>query len=415
MWQKRITPNEKEKNYKVHNHEIRHFFKLFGPAWLVMIADMDASSSIGAAETGAIFKYGFIWILLLLIIPLYIIQEVSGRIGVVTRKGLGEVIRENYSKLIAALMAVPMLLTDVITYTIEYLGIGIGLEILGIPLIISIPLIFVLYILIVVKRKYSQAEKVLIGISFALILGFVATLFLRGIKPYSPIYIEPTPLFFFLAAANIGAVVMPFMLFFQASATAIKMNEVGCNDTKYAIDHVRKETLIGAIITELLMIIVEMTFAGIPVDTSTFASAFQLATVLKPVAGKLSPIFFGIGLISSGFLALVVISLGSTWGVIEALSVKKENAWKIYVLENIPAVIISLILPSSLLINFVLSLLVVFVYVLIGPIIVLGIIARNKKIMGEYYSHGLREIAYWVSAILLITIGIIASFGGQLI
>ena len=411
MWRKRITPYEKEtKNDEIFTHEIKNFAKIFGPAWLVMMADMDASSTIGAAETGATFKYGFIWILLLLIIPLYIIQEVSGRIGIVTRKGLGEIIRENYSKPVAALMAIPMALTDAVTYIIEYLGIGIGLEILGIPLIISIPVIFVLHILIVTKRKYSQAEKGLIGISFALILGFVVTLFLRGIKPYSPIYIEPTPLFFFLVAANIGAVVMPFMLFFQASATAIKMKEVGCNDKKRAIRHMRMETFIGAIVTELLMVIVEMTFAGIPINSSSFASASQLAIVMEPLAGKYSPIFFGIGLISAGFLALVVISLGSAWGVVEALGIKKKNAWKIYTLESIPAVIVSLILPSSLLINLVLHLLVVFVYVLIGPIIILGIISRNKKIMREYHSKGVREIAYWVSAILLITIGIIASF-----
>jgi len=411
MWRKRITPNEKAtKNSGTIRSEIRNFIKLFGPAWLVMMADMDASSTIGAAETGAIFKYGFIWIMLLLIIPLYIVQEVSGRIGIATRKGLGEVIRENYSKPIAALMTVPMALTDVVTYIIEYLGIGIGFEILGIPLIVSIPAVFLLHILIVTKRKYSQAEKALIGISFALILGFLVTLFLRGIKPYSPIYIEPTPLFFFLVAANIGAVVMPFMLFFQASATAIKIDEVDCNDKKRAISHMRKETLIGAIVTELLMIIVEMTFAGIPLDSSSFASASQLATVMEPLAGKYSPIFFGIGLISAGFLALVVISLGSAWGVVEALGIGKRNAWKIYVLESTPAVIVSLILPSSLLINIVLSLLVFFVYALIGPIIILGIIARNKRIMGEYHSKGVREIAYWVSVILLVVIAIIATF-----
>ena len=75
------------------------YIKFFGPAWLVMMADMDASSTIGAAETGAIFKYGLIWLLILLIIPLYLIQETSGIIGVSTERGLGEVIsisEDNY-------------------------------------------------------------------------------------------------------------------------------------------------------------------------------------------------------------------------------------------------------------------------------------------------------------------------------
>ena len=72
--------------------KIKYLLRFSGPAWLVMIADMDAGSTIGAAETGAIFKYGMIWFMLLLIIPLYTVQETSGRIGLATRMGLGEVI-----------------------------------------------------------------------------------------------------------------------------------------------------------------------------------------------------------------------------------------------------------------------------------------------------------------------------------
>ncbi|BFI76581.1 NRAMP family divalent metal transporter [Sulfurisphaera ohwakuensis] len=403
MWRKRITTSEKTIN----------FLKVFGPAWLVMMADMDASSIIGAAQTGAVYNYGFVWILLLLIIPLYIIQETSGRIGVATGKGLGEVIRENYSKRVAAIMALPMAITDAFTYAIEYMGIAIGFEVLGIPLIISIPAIFIIHILIVTKQKYVEAERVLLGISLALIVGLTATLFLRGVKDYSPIYFKPSPLFFFLIAANVGAVIMPFMLYFQASATAIKLKEIDAIEYKsQVIKHMRKETLLGAIATEILMVIVEMTFAGIKnaSDPSVFASASQLATVMTPIAGDLSPIFFSIGLISAGFLALVVISLGSAWGVVEALGIPKRSAWKIYVIESIPAVLVTLLLPPSMLINTILDLLVFFVYALIGPIIILGIISRNKKIMGEYYSSGIRLAAYWISAMIILSIAIIATF-----
>jgi len=384
------------------------FIKFFGPAWLVMMADMDASSIIGAAQTGALFKYGFIWIMLLLVIPLYVVQEVSGRIGIATGKGLGEVIRENYSKKLAILMALPMALTDAVTYAIEYLGIGIGLEVIGIPLILSIPLIYVVHIMIVTKRKYIQAERFLLLISAFLIISLFATLFLRGIKPYSPFYFSPSPQFLFLMAATVGAVVMPFMLFFQASATAIKLKEIGyckCKDT--AIKHMRKETLLGAVFTEILMVVVEMAFAGINVDPSTFASPQELSSVLTPLAGSLSPAIFGLGLISAGFLALVVISLGSAWGVAEALNVKNVNI--IYIAESVPAVVLTLLVPSVNLVCIVLDLLVFFVYALIGPIIILGIISRNKKIMGEYASRGLSYFAYWISSIILLIIAIIAS------
>ncbi|MEM3268703.1 MAG: divalent metal cation transporter, partial [Metallosphaera sp.] len=151
---------------------LTNYLAMFGPAWLVMMADMDASSTIGAAETGAVLKYSLVWFLLLLAIPLYFIQEVSGRIGIATGKGLGEIIRERYSTKISTLMALPMALTDVLTYAVEYAGAAVGLAIFGVPTILSVPLIFVLHLLIVLGRKYEQAEKVLLIISPLLFIGF---------------------------------------------------------------------------------------------------------------------------------------------------------------------------------------------------------------------------------------------------
>ncbi|ARM76184.1 NRAMP family divalent metal transporter [Acidianus manzaensis] len=397
MWRKWNTTSRKMK-----------FMMLFGPAWLVMMADMDASSVIGAAQVGATFKYGFVWIMLLLIVPLYIIQEVSGRIGIVTNKGLGEIIRENYSKKISVLMALPMALTDAVTYIIEYLGIAIGLEVIGLPIYLTIPIIYIIHLSVVIKQKYLKAEKILLGISALLIIGLLLTLIFRGIQPYSPVYISFTPNYLFLLAATVGAVIMPFMLFFQASATAIKSKEVKWTFKDLGIKYVRRETLVGAIVTEILMAIVEMAFSGISKasDPSTFASASDLARVMNPIAGPYSPYIFGIGLISAGFLALIVISLGSAWGVAEALGIKNFNL--IYIIESIPAVIATLIVPPGDLISLVLDLLVFFVFALIGPVIILGIISRNRKIMGEYYTRNLRYIAYWISTALMLLLGILA-------
>src|SRR5271157_2773802 len=106
--------------------------KMWGPAWLVMIADVDAASVITAAESGAQQGTRLIWFLLVLVFPLYVIQEVAGRVGAVTGKGLGELIRENYSRRVAVLAAVPMALVDMISYVVEYTGIAIGFQILGI-------------------------------------------------------------------------------------------------------------------------------------------------------------------------------------------------------------------------------------------------------------------------------------------
>lgn len=397
----------------------RDTIALFGPAWLVMMADMDASSYIGAAQTGATLGYGLIWLMLILIIPLYVIQELAGRIGIATKGGLGDIVRKNYGKRIASIVALPMALTDTVTYGIEYLGIGIGLEIMGLSIYYTIPVIYVIHILIVTRKKYSEAEKPLILISLLLIIALLLSLALRGIIPVSsplanPILIKPTAGYFFLLAANVGAVIMPFMIFFQASATGLKLGDLDDGHIRItrhrSLRIMRKETLAGAIVTELLMVIAEMAFAGIPHanHSSFFATPQQLGKVLIPVAGSFSPIILGIGLIAAGFIALITISLGSAWGIAESLNMKKKSYWLVYILESLPAVIAIMLINPASMIAIVLYLLIFFVFALIAPLAMMWIIGRNKNIMGDLVLSRKNEVVYLFMFGLIIATACIA-------
>jgi Mn2+/Fe2+ NRAMP family transporter len=370
-----------------------------------MMADMDASSTIGAIETGMTYGYKLVLFLLLLIIPLFLIQEVSGRIGVATKKGLGEVIRENYDRKIALLLTLPMFLTDMATYTIEYLGAALGLAILGIPPLIGVFIIFLVHILILIKREYIFTERILLGVSLVMIIGFALTLLKRGIVNEPLFYFSPTPQYIFFLSANAGAVIMPFMLFFQASATAEKMISVNI-EKKKAIKLMRIETLIGGIVTELLMVIVEMASTGL--DEPSIYSPKSFENAFSLIAGPLSPYIFSIGLVSSAFLALVVISLGSAWGAAEALSIPRNRIFMLYLFESIPALVITILTPAPQLGNEILNLLSYFTLIVLGPAIVMGLIARNKRIMGEYTTNRWNNVAYWLSVIIISTLGILS-------
>src|SRR5271157_1580272 len=139
-----------------------------------MIADVDAASAITAAESGAKYGTKLIWFLLLLTIPLYVIQEVAGRVGAVTAKGLGELIRENYSRRIAVLAAVPMALVDIISYIVEYTGIAVGFQMMGVSPWISVPLAFLAHVIVVYNRKYAEAEKPLLIVSLIFAVVWIA-------------------------------------------------------------------------------------------------------------------------------------------------------------------------------------------------------------------------------------------------
>ena len=384
--------------------KIRDMLKVWGPAWLVMIADVDAASVITAAQTGSIYGTKLIWFLLVLIFPLFVIQELAGRVGAVTGKGLGELIRENYSKRTAIFAAVPMALVDVISYVIEYTGAAIGFQILGISPQVSVPIIFIAHILIVYKRKYAEAEKPLLFISVLFAVSWAVSAYLtarKGIQ-VTPFYFSASTGFFFLIAANIGAVIMPFMLFYQASATAEK------GITAKNLWAVRLETAIGAIVSELIMIAIVIATIGVNKDSLDFASPGILSQGLSSVAGTFAPYVFGIGLIAASFIALIVISLGSSWGVVEALGWGRKNWFKVYLIESIPALIVPMLALN--LINMALNLMVLQIAVLVGPAIMLGLIASNKKLMGHYSLKGFNKIIYWAFFVLILATGIVSMF-----
>ncbi len=378
-------------------NRLREFMQSFGPAWIVMLADVDAPSIITAAAVGAAYGYGLIWFFLLLIVPLFLIQEASGRIGVATGKGLGELIRTSYSRRIAVLASLPMVVVDVVSYVAEYTGIAVGLGLVGVPPTISMPVAYVAHVGIIRMRKSVAIEKILIAISSVLILSYAGSLLVRGVSSSGLVYLSAEPRYLFLLAASAGAVVMPFMLFYQASATA----EKGAT----RLWAMRTETLAGAFASEIGMIVVAMATAGMS-SSANFAAPKTLSMALSAIAGAYAPYLFALGLAAAAFLALVVISLASARAVVESMGWQKSSFFWVYVVESVPAVAIPIFYPDLL--GLALNMMVVFVFVLAGPGILLGKLASDKKVMGIYASGGAWKIGYWISLASVLCLGIIA-------
>ena len=380
---------------------LRTFARSFGPAWVVMIADVDAASILTAATDGAIYGYSLVWFLLLLVVPLFLIQEAAGRIGVATGKGLGEIIRENYSRRIALLTSVPMACTDILSYVAEFTGIAIGFHLLGIPPILSLPMVYVVYLVIVWKRGYTTVERFLVAFSAVLIVSYGASLFLRGMPPvheYMYFFWSWKTDFLYLMAATAGAVVMPFMLFYQASATAEK--------SVRSLWSSRLETLMGAVASEVGMVVILLATIGLNGALIETSSPEKLSRALSFLAGPYAPIIFAIGLISASFLALVVISLGSAWGVAETIGWGRQKFFSIYLMESLPALLVPMLFPD--LFHLAIDMMVLFVFVLLGPGVLVGLITRKKHIMGNLTSGLGWSVAYWVSLALVVASGFIA-------
>jgi len=361
-----------------------------------MIADVDAASILTALASGSSYRYDFIWVLVLLTLPLFFIQEAAGRLGAVTGKGLGELARQGFRPRVAATAAVSMAIGDVATYVAEYAGIALGLSVFGIPPIVSLPIAFVAHIALVARGPYAWVERILIGISAGVVIALAIVVLHRGLLLYSPLGVSGAPPFFLLLAATAGAVVMPFMLFFQSSATAVKRTTLSVS---------RQSTLVGAIVSEILMIAVVMIGAGLSgsIDLTT-RSGFSAA--LSAGLGTDGAYVMGAGLVAAAFLALVVISLGSAWGVTEAFGLSPKSTIWIYALESIPAVLVPLFDPQ--LVSLVLALMVAMVFILIVPGVLVGKIASDARVMGAQALRGLWRWAFWASLGFVVSVGVVA-------
>ena len=193
---------------------------------------------------------------------------------------------------------------------------------------------------------------------------------------------------------------MPFMLFYQASATAEKGIKAK------SLWAVRFETAVGAIASEVIMVAIAIAAIGVNANSLNFASPVVLSRALSGVAGRFAPPIFAIGLIAASFIALIVISLGSCWGVTEALGWGRKNWFKVYLAESIPAVIVPIVTLN--LVNMALNLMVLQIVVLMGPTIILGFISSNKRLIGNYTLGVSNKIVYWVFSALIFGTGIVS-------
>lgn len=305
-----------------HSFSFKKLFKVWGPGLVVMLADTDAGCLITAAQSGAQWQYTMILPQLLLIPILFMAQEMTVRLGIVTGKGHGELIRDNFGLGWAILSAGTLAVSAIGALLTEFAGIaGVG-ELFGISKWITVPIATILLVGIAFSGSYRRVEKTGIVIGLAE-LAFIAAMFMvhpsisaigQGLLtvPYhSSSYI-------YLVAANVGAVIMPWMIFYQQGAVV---------DKKLSPAVLRKEqhdTAVGTVITQGIMIVFVITFAatvGQHHGQTALNTVGDLVTSLAPFLGTtMAKMLIGVSLLGGALVAALVVALAGTWGITEVLN-----------------------------------------------------------------------------------------------
>jgi len=396
---------------------IRLFFILSGPGIVVMVADNDAGGITTYAATGARYGYHLIWFLLILIPVAYYVQEMTVRLGAVTKRGHGEAIFAGFGAFWGWFSLIDLLFVNWLTLVTEFIGMTSALRIFGVPPWLTTIGVYFLMGIMVVKGRYWTWEKIAL-LFCAINLIYIPGAFLvhpsvhdiihTGFTPHLPPGGFTNELFFYIMA-NIGTTIAPWMLFFQQSAVVDK----GTKEKE--IPWGKVDTFLGSIMTVVVAIFIVVVtgtiLSGVNIDDAAQASLQLMKT------NKYAGTFMAIGLFDAGFLGAVCISLASSWafgevfGWAHSLNNKiREAPWfyASYFVSLITAGLVVLI-PNAPLVLITLFVQVVAVTLLPAALVFLILLLNNKKTMGEYTNSLWQNI---ISTTIVIVIIILSTLYG---
>ncbi len=305
---------------------LRRAVAVFGPGIVVMLADTDVGSLITAANSGVQFGYRLLLQQLLLVPVLYIVQELTVRLGIFTGRGHGELIRSQFGRGWAWVSAAGLGIATAGALLTEFAGVaGVG-ELYGVPRGLSVGVAATALLAIVLTGSYRRVESAAIAVGlFEFVFFYVAWaahpqagLMLRQSVDI-PWHSQP---YWFLTAANVGAVIMPWMVFYQQSAVA---------DKRLRPEHftaARIDTAVGALVTQLVMAAALIACAatiGAASPDATLNSVGDISHALTPFLGpQVGKLVFSAGILGAALVASIVVSLAFAWGLGEVTGYRRS-------------------------------------------------------------------------------------------
>ncbi|WP_308012284.1 NRAMP family divalent metal transporter [Actinacidiphila acidipaludis] len=294
-----------------------------GPGLVAANAGNDAAGIATYASAGSQFTYGTLFFMVLVTVALVMVQEMAVRLGAYTGKGLGALIREQFSLRLTALALTCLLLANTGLVVSEFAGIGAAFELLGVPKYAVIPPAALLLWSLVLFGSYRHAERIFLLMSLVFFAYPVAMILGHprwgnvGSHLVIP-HVEPSKAFILLGVALIGTTVSPYMQFYAAAGVVDR----GAKPEDYRL--IRADAVLGAVFACAISLTIIIATASAMGGTGPLDSAAQAASALKPVAGQNAELLFAFGLIGASALAGAVVPLSASYAIGEAAGVERS-------------------------------------------------------------------------------------------
>lgn len=389
---------------------------VLGPGIITMVADNDAGGISTYAVTGS--KYGFrlLWIFFILVPMAFFIQEMTVRLGAVTKRGLAESIFEGFGKFWGWFSLIDLAIINWLTLITEYIGMTAAMSLFGVPAWITVIAVTIILFVVAVSGKYWTFEKLTLFFC-AFNLVYIPAAFWAMKTPSAPGWdMVAKGLFIpdfsntvageilFIILANIGTTITPWQIFFQQSAVVDKGFDV--RDIKFG----KIDTFVGSLVTcTVAAFIIITTGAAFFYHTPsiTIEDARQTAEALVPLLpedkGELARKLFAIGLFDAGFLGALCISLCTSWAFGEVFgwahslnkSVKDAPWFYVFYLFILVTAGAVVLIPNAPLITITMFVQVAAVTLLPSALVFLVLLLNDRSFMGDYVNTKGQNLANW--------------------
>jgi len=302
----------------------RPFWKVIGPGLITGAADDDAGGIATYTSVGAATQFKLLWLMLLTTPMLIAVQEMCAKVGYVTKKGLGALIREKYGPAIALIAVGALVIANTATTAADIAGMSVAIELItGIHAIFFVIPFGLLVWLIVVKFNYKKLEKFLVFLSLGF-LAYIITAFIVNppwweiiISTFMP-SIELKASFLLLAVGLLGTTITPYLHFYQSGAEVEKGKE------RENYGETKKDVYIGMIYCNIISYFI-IVVAGTVLFTNgitNIATAGDAALALGPLAGQWAVYLFAIGLFAASMIAAFVLPLSTAYAITETFGLE---------------------------------------------------------------------------------------------
>jgi Mn2+/Fe2+ NRAMP family transporter len=394
------------------------FFALLGPGIITGSVDNDAGGITTYSIAGAMFGYKMLWTLIPAFIALVVIQEMNARMGIVTGKGLADLIRENAGVKVTFFVSIGLIIANIGNTTTEFAGIAGSMQIFGVSKYISVPLSAIFVWILVVKGTYKLVEKIFLIFSFSLLVYVVSAL--MGEPHWNEIgsaIVKPEIEFNFTYIAVviglIGTTIAPWMQFYMQSAVIEKGLKI--EDYKYTL----VDVIVGSVATVVVAFFIIIACASTLYENGIVINeAKDAAMALKPLAGAFASYLFSFGLFVASVFSATILPIATSFYVCEAFGFEAgvDKQWKeapeFYVLYTSIILLGALIIliPNAPLITITLWTQILNGLLLPVVLVCMIILVNNKEVMGAYVNKTFNNIIGWSTVIVLVVLSIALLF-----